>query len=363
MEVPPMPGSSSTTNEQETKEEESSMTQEPEHEQEINVALNKLFGNRHIDERGRSVMNELFQKSDKVYTRMVRISKLFNGEGKTGVLDSGATHSVRPKEPQDKELKKVTVELAGDMSTTMWMNESDTVMAASGSQLIVPLIPLVRDLQCKVNTDEKGILELIHPKKGRIPLNQSSGSPLMPQEVCRSLIGELEEFTNKRKGSEKDQKNRLIGIKQFMQAFIEEFCEPLPEEQEEENEVEEPSWWGIQEEEIFPEESEAVSEETEDSQETTEDEDSIEPMEDEAESEEESTKKFILQLVTDSWYGPNKKGDVYHLNKNGRKEKIHPDKEGCPVKLSDLQPKRITLKNMNEKKTREEDEWTTKEEQ
>ena len=63
-----------------------------------------------------------------------------------GVLDSGATHPVRPQEPEDGELKKVKVELAGDLEATMWMTSNDIVIGAPGSHMIVPLMPLRREV-------------------------------------------------------------------------------------------------------------------------------------------------------------------------------------------------------------------------
>lgn len=95
-----------------------------------------------------------------------------------GVLDSGATRAVKPKEPRDQELREVHVELAGDVETETMMTKENIVIGAPGSQMIVPLVPLVRDLQCTLHTNEEGKLELRHPRRGKIYLDQRSGSPL-----------------------------------------------------------------------------------------------------------------------------------------------------------------------------------------
>ena len=77
--------------------------------------------------------------------------------------------------------------------------------------------------------------------------------------------------------------------------------------------------------------------------------------------EEEDQDKFLIQMITDCWHGPNKKGEVYHLNKTGKKVKVHPEKDNCPVDFRKLEKKRVTVKSKG-KSVREEDEWNGEEE-
>ena len=129
---------------------------------------------------------------------------------------------------------------------------------------------------------------------------------------------------------------------------------------EEKVDVEEPSWWAVQEEEIVPEES---SDETSEKNEESEPSVTSEEGEQEwSEREEKKSMNFVLRLVTDSWQGPNKKGEIYHLNKTGRKGKINPKVEGCPVEAHRLEKKRITVKTKEGRNIKEEDEWNENDE-
>ena len=64
----------------------------------------------------------------------------------------------------------------------------------------------------------------------------------------------------------------------------------------------------------------------------------------------------ISRLIHDSWQGPNRKGEIYHFNKTGRKCKVDPRKEERPVPASQLDGRRITVKTIG-KSVREEDDW------
>ena len=124
-------------------------------------------------------------------------------------------------------------------------------------------------------------------------------------------------------------------------------------------EVEEPSWWGIEEEEMSKDtrsEESAMEQEEERS-----DRSSGESMT-EDDPEEEDQDKFLIRMITDCWHGPNKKGEVYHLNKTGKKVKVHPEKDKCPVDFRNLEKKRVTVKTKEGKSVREEDEWNGEDE-
>lgn len=72
---------------------------------------------------------------------------------------------------------------------------------------------------------------------------------------------------------------------------------------------------------------------------------------------EEEIPDFILRLIHDSWQGPNKKGEIYHLNKVGRKGKVDPSKEECPVHHDHLQEKRVTVRTKDGKSKTDIDNW------
>ena len=106
---------------------------------------------------------------------MLRIRK--NGkerEEEKGLLDSGATHAIRPREEEDKKVKNVTVELAGNMKVRMMMNDAETIVGKEGIPMIVPHIPLMKRLKCTLSTNRSGNLQIEHPKMGTPPVDSSS---------------------------------------------------------------------------------------------------------------------------------------------------------------------------------------------
>ena len=93
-----------------------------------------------------------------------------------GVLDSGATHPVRPRRKEDKVVRTLKVELAERKEVVMEVNENEVLMGAVGTQVIVPMVAIVKELNCQIRTT-----------KENIPIFQRTGSPLIPEEVCLEL--------------------------------------------------------------------------------------------------------------------------------------------------------------------------------
>ena len=133
-------------------------------------------------------------------------------------------------------------------------------------------------------------------------------------------------------------------------------------EKRNEVEVEEPSWWAVQEDEIRNESSEddEGKEDAEETEEYSSSEDT--EFEEEDGEEKEPTPDFIFRLIRDSWQGPNLKCQIYHLNKTGRKHKIDPRKEERPVPISQLYGRRIKVKTKCGKSVRGEVDWKHEEE-
>ena len=62
---------------------------------------------------------------------------------------------------------------------------------------IVPLWKLVKDLECKIGWDDRGLV-VVHPKKGKLEVYDREGCPHVPKEVALELIQELEEKEQKK---------------------------------------------------------------------------------------------------------------------------------------------------------------------
>ena len=73
------------------------MGHETDPESDSNVTLKRLMGNPSMSSGGKEILNNLSMLAKTAGLKMIRISRIFRGKGKIGVLDSGATHPVRPK--------------------------------------------------------------------------------------------------------------------------------------------------------------------------------------------------------------------------------------------------------------------------
>ena len=125
--------------------------------------------------------------------RAVKIARV--QQGREGLLDSGATHALRPKlRGEDlQRYRQVRVTLAAGGAQDIRMTEGETLV--HNSENVEPIVPagrLVRDLGCRIEwVGEACTLE--HPVKGNIDLRVEAGCPQMDHDVALDLIRELEE--------------------------------------------------------------------------------------------------------------------------------------------------------------------------
>lgn len=126
--------------------------------------------------------------------RVFRIASLSAGSGH-GLLDSGATHSLRGKHRADcmAQMQEVKVNLACGRDTMLRMTKGGTMVALNpNTEPIVPLGKIVDELGCRVGWGPEGIT-VIHPRRGRLEVYEKDGCPHVAQDVALGLIEELEE--------------------------------------------------------------------------------------------------------------------------------------------------------------------------
>ena len=119
--------------------------------------------------------------------------------GRTGLLDSGASHLYRPG--TDEELRSsnsVRVQLANGEEVTLAQNRAGTLLAkkASPDDLVSPIVPLgslVQDLNCELTWGKRRGLEIRHPTHGTIRPKVIGQCPLIGEAQALELIRELEE--------------------------------------------------------------------------------------------------------------------------------------------------------------------------
>ena len=156
--------------------------------------------------------------------------RLKKGE-RAGLLDSGATHPLRPiKRGENKELyEKVQVALADGQTT--WLPITPGGVMITEDQDIEPIIPmgqLTKQLDCKV-TWSRGSLEVIHPVHGKLPVDDCEGCPQVPKKVAIQLIDELEQV---KKGMKFKEVEEFEGEMKWMKELVEKHpvLASLPEE-------------------------------------------------------------------------------------------------------------------------------------
>ena len=134
-------------------------------------------------------LNALRQK-----TLRVPLSRM-SANGLKGLIDSGATPPLRPlRRGEDQSLcQKVDVTLANGRKTQLLMNSKGVMLCLT--QDIEPILPmglLQATLDCKMLW-AGAELQVLHPKRGKLPVTTEAGCPMLPRALTLDLIDEIEE--------------------------------------------------------------------------------------------------------------------------------------------------------------------------
>ena len=121
-------------------------------------------------------------------------------DGRTGLLDSGASHPFRvASEEEIEKATRVRVQLADGGEVVLAQNKGGTLLAAlpkegDAATPIVPLGALVQDLGCDVSWTRKKGLEIRHPEHGIIRPHVVGPCPVVGEARALDLIKELEDL-------------------------------------------------------------------------------------------------------------------------------------------------------------------------
>ncbi|CAE7488319.1 RE1, partial [Symbiodinium necroappetens] len=119
--------------------------------------------------------------------------------GKTGLLDSGASHAYRAGTQEEiRAADRVRVQLANGDYVTLAQNKAGTLLATTSTTEdsaapIVPLGSLVQDLNCELAWSKKRGLEITHPVHGTVRPRVIGKCPLIGETQALQLIKELED--------------------------------------------------------------------------------------------------------------------------------------------------------------------------
>ena len=145
------------------------------------------------EEEKRDVMERLHQQLKALKTFQIR--KL-SSDNTMGLVDSGATHALRPQRSDEdaSSYPEVVVALANGQSVRLRRSPGSAML--SGEMSIEPIIPmgaLTGPLRCEIKWTSKEVA-ITHPEKGLLPVTMIGGCPHLPRALTLQLISELEDF-------------------------------------------------------------------------------------------------------------------------------------------------------------------------
>ena len=149
----------------------------------------------------RSLQRQLDELKGQGAVRVLRLSRIQATEGGLGLLDSGATHALRPQRPGEDlgRYLEVKITLAGGQETKMRMSPGGILVAPDAkTEPILPLGALISELGCSIQWTGE-CLTIHHPQQGRIPARLQGGCPMVDKATALRLIAELEKVGEKKK--------------------------------------------------------------------------------------------------------------------------------------------------------------------
>ena len=168
------------------------------------------------DQSREDMMDKLQQQLNALRQKTLRVSlSRMSGGGLKGLIDSGATHPLRPLRSGDDQAlcQKVDVTLADGRKTQLLMNKSGTMLSPSGNiEPIIPMGLLQSTLECKMIWTGAE-LQVLHPLRGSLPVSTEAGCPMLPRALALDLIDEIEEskLNVLLKGLSVDEEMRWLG--------------------------------------------------------------------------------------------------------------------------------------------------------
>ncbi|CAJ1452728.1 unnamed protein product [Effrenium voratum] len=189
----------------------------------LNIKASAATDRREREDRMNDLQKQLDQMRKMRALRFAKVSKI-DYQHEYGLLDSGATHSMRGACPGDdvENLEKIQVELAGGEKKELLMTAGKVIIHEDRDvQPIVPLGLLIEKMGCEVTWTKKGACRLRHPTMGEIPVQTNAGCPEVEKGVALALIDALEELEEGRdaKLSRIKEEDRVVELIRSERAF------------------------------------------------------------------------------------------------------------------------------------------------
>eukprot|EP00435_Cladocopium_sp_Y103_P038530 s827_g10.t1 len=125
--------------------------------------------------------------------KVFRLTRMERKSSGWGLLDSGATHPLRPPTKYEdlQRMPEVDVTLAGGQEVKMRLSQGGSIVGEPGTEAIVPLGLLTSLLHCRLTWTPGGV-RLVHPIKGDIEVSVKEGCPMIESKQALQLIEEIE---------------------------------------------------------------------------------------------------------------------------------------------------------------------------
>ena len=146
------------------------------------------------EEKKEDMMEKLQQQLNALRQKAFRLSRMA-GVGVRGLVDSGATHPLRPLKSGEniERFKKVPVTLANGEIIQLRMTPGEVMVTdREDIEPILPMGAMVQLLQCQIQWTEEEV-KIVHPSRGTLPVETVGGCPQIPRQLSLDLIQEMEE--------------------------------------------------------------------------------------------------------------------------------------------------------------------------
>lgn len=173
-------------------EEASRMLKEMNHEPQTPSSSNSSVRNEGEAKGRKEVLDKLQQQL--MSMKAFRMRKMARGMEK-GLLDSGATHPLRPQWSSEEvgSYRRVEVTLANGKTEKLRISRGGAMIAPNEEiEPIVPIGLLTERLGCRVFWEREGV-SVWHPVRGELEVEMIAGCPQVTRKLALELIQEIEE--------------------------------------------------------------------------------------------------------------------------------------------------------------------------
>ena len=200
--------------------------------EEANKMLKTISNPKPVDEARDGKLERLQKQLDELRSlRVFRVARMEVNE-EEGLIDSGATHSLRGWRRSDRHrrLRDIQVTLACGRKTSLKMTPGGTMVSEDPStEPIVPMGKLMSVIGCKLQWTQDGGLVIEHPTKGVVKTKMRGGCPYVEKSMALEFIEELDcEGSEEDREIEDQEVRRIQELDQKEMDWVKDFINTHP---------------------------------------------------------------------------------------------------------------------------------------